>query len=393
MNNLKNRSSLATEKKRTTIWFMWLFFVTFFFYDILYASIMSYITANYDILMHRSAFNFLIYSAIFLLIPISYYLFKRNKDYRIKYILFISYTIVNMLSEYLHYSNSTEIYASGNVLEIVMILFAPIFVNLRFYLTVSLGTILKYLMIGFMLEEPIVILPLIITVVVSLVGSIILFRFIAYVKAVENSYDEQLEGIVRGIVTTLELKDKYTRGHSERVASYALILAESLDKFKQNELNAFYNVCLLHDVGKVSIPDEILLKKSKLTEQEYDIIKQHPVIGAEAIKNVEGLTNYIEVIRHHHERWDGNGYPDQLKGEQISLFARITAIADAFDAMTSSRSYRAALPLEVAKSRIIEEKGTQFDAELVDKFEEVYPQWVAFHNNYHKNRGEINENS
>lgn len=393
MNTLKNRSSLATEKKRTTIWFMWLFFVTFFFYDIMYNVVMEYIARNFEFSLHRGAFSFIVYAAVLLLIPVVYHLFKTNQEYKVKYTLFIVYTIVNIISEVLYYSVSDELYASGNVLEIVMILFAPIFVNVRFYFTVFIGTVLKYLIVGLILMEPIVILPLIVTFIVAIVGSVILHRFIAYVRAVENSYDEQLEGIVKGIVATLELKDKYTRGHSERVAGYALILAKSLNRFKEVELNAFYNVCLLHDVGKVSIPDEILLKKSKLTEQEYDIIKEHPVIGAEAIENVEGLTNYIEVIRHHHERWDGKGYPDKLKGEQISLFARITAIADAFDAMTSSRSYRTALPLEVAKSRIIDEKGTQFDAKLVDKFEEVYPQWIAFHNNYHKNGGEYNENS
>jgi putative nucleotidyltransferase with HDIG domain len=393
MFNSNNVHTIEIEKRKATIWFVWLFFITFFFYEIVYFNVVNYLTNNYNFSMRRSTFSFFLYAVIFLLVPVIYYSFKVNKYQKIKYILFYVYTIGNIISEFLYYTGNNEPYASGNILEIVMILFAPIFVNVRFFYTVSLGTLLKYIIVGLLLLEPIVVLPMILVLVVSVVGSIILYRFLAYVKAVGNSYDKQLEGIVKGIVTTLELKDNYTRGHSERVAEYALILAKSLNIFNEADLKVFYNVCLLHDVGKVSIPDEILLKKDRLTDDEFNIIKKHPTIGADVIQDVEGVTDYIEVIRHHHERWDGNGYPDNLKGEQISLFARITSIADAFDAMTSSRSYREALSLEVARKRIIEGSGTQFDPILVKQFEKVYPLWVDFNNNYKLKRGENNENS
>lgn len=128
------------------------------------------------------------------------------------------------------------------------------------------------------------------------------------------------------------------------------------------------------------------MKPGKLTEEEYEIIKLHPVVGAEAVKDVDGIKDYIDVIRFHHERWDGKGYPDQLTGEEIPLLPRVAAIADAFDAMTSSRSYRKALSVEEAYTRIIKSKGSQFDPMLVEKFMKVFPAWVEFHDNYPWNK-------
>lgn len=134
---------------------------------------------------------------------------------------------------------------------------------------------------------------------------------------------------------------------------------------------------MLHDVGKVHIRDDILMKPSNLTNEEYEIIKKHPIVGAEAVKNIEGLQESIDVIRYHHERWDGKGYPDRLKGEEIPLLARIASIADAFDAMTTDRSYRPALSLDMAYQRILQGKGSQFDPGLIDIFVEVYPSWAS----------------
>jgi len=210
----------------------------------------------------------------------------------------------------------------------------------------------------------------------------LLVRFQGYVRAISTSYDNQLQGIVKGVIATLELKDPYTRGHSERVASYALLLAKEFGEFSKEEQKSFYYACLLHDIGKVHIPDQILMKPGKLTKEEFEIIKSHPGVGAEAVKNVEGIKDCICVIRSHHERWDGNGYPEQLKGEEIPLLARVTSVADAFDAMTSSRSYRAAMPVEEAFQRIIEGKGSQFDPMLVEEFKKVFPGWVEFHKRY-----------
>ena len=140
----------------------------------------------------------------------------------------------------------------------------------------------------------------------------------------------------------------------------------------------------MHDIGKVNIPDTILTKSGKLTDEEYEIVKTHPVVGAKAIEDVEGIADNIAVVYHHHERWDGKGYPDGLVGEETPLVARITAIADAFDAMTSTRSYRPALPFEEAYKRILDGKGSQFDPELVEVFKQVYPDWITISKQYNK---------
>ncbi|OLO40681.1 hypothetical protein BTR23_04170 [Alkalihalophilus pseudofirmus] len=267
-------------------------------------------------------------------------------------------------------------------MEIFFVLFSPIFVNKNFFLLVSFGMLLKFAIVGLVLQDPAVLLPILIVGILTSIAYILLNRFLSYVLAVKNSYDKQLEGIVKGIIATLELKDPYTRGHSERVADYGVTLAKELGKFKNDELKTFYHVCLLHDIGKIQIPDTILTKPSRLTEEEYEIIKTHPAVGAEAIKHVEGIASHIDIVRYHHERWDGKGYPEQLKGENIPLLSRVTAIADAFDAMTSSRSYRSALSVEEAYQRIMDGKGTQFDPNLVELFKKVYPGWCDYHKNY-----------
>jgi putative nucleotidyltransferase with HDIG domain len=238
---------------------------------------------------------------------------------------------------------------------------------------------MKYLLVLLIIQAPFALFGILMVAILSVFSFILLTRFQSYVKAVKTSYDHQLIGIVKGVIATLELKDPYTRGHSERVASYAMELAKACGKFSDEELKAFNYACLLHDIGKINIPDQILMKPTSLTKDEYEIIKSHPTVGAKAVSEVVGLSNSIDVILSHHERWDGKGYPDQLKGEGIPYLARISAIADAFDAMTSSRSYRAALTVDEAYKRIIQEKGTQFDPNLVEVFIDIYPSWKIIH--------------
>ena len=132
-------------------------------------------------------------------------------------------------------------------------------------------------------------MPIILVIILSVMSFFLLVRFQGYVRAISNSYDNQLEGIVKGVIATLELKDPYTRGHSERVAKYALILANEIGKLSNDEQKSFYYACLLHDIGKVNIPDQILMKPGRLTSEEFEIIKTHPVVGAEAVKNVDGI--------------------------------------------------------------------------------------------------------
>ncbi|MEK4081071.1 HD-GYP domain-containing protein [Solibacillus sp. FSL K6-1126] len=379
------KTSLLQEEKRSTILFLWLFYVVFSVYEIIYLNLFP-LLPWYDDSANDVWHNFMFvkYGIMVAIIPVSIYLIKKEKTGFVKYILFSGYFFTNLFSDILFYKDNTPAYTSGNLVELVIILFSPIFVSKRFTYYISFGLLLKYILVGIFIKAPLVLFPISILIVLTFISFLILLRFLNYIKALKYSYDEQLEGIVKGVIATLELKDPYTRGHSERVAAYAMNMAEATGKFKPSELNNFYYACLLHDIGKVNIPDSILTKSGSLTDEEYDIIKTHPVVGAEAIRDVDGIADNIDVIYHHHERWDGKGYPDGLAGDDIPFLARITAVADAFDAMTSSRSYRPALQFEVAHQRILDGQGNQFDPQLIELFKQLYPQWIQISKMYHK---------
>ena len=173
--------------------------------------------------------------------------------------------------------------------------------------------------------------------------------------------------LMQTLSTTIEAKDKYTRGHSHRVAEYAAQIAAELD-WSPEEVRQLKQTAYLHDIGKIGIPDQILNKPSRLTDAEYNLIKQHTVIGAEILKNISFIPHLTEVARSHHERYDGNGYPDGLKGLDIPIYARIVAIADSFDAMNSRRIYHNPLPPEVIRNEIFQNRGKQFDPKITDVF-------------------------
>lgn len=175
----------------------------------------------------------------------------------------------------------------------------------------------------------------------------------------EKSYMDSIE-ILRH---TVEAKDPYTRGHSDRVSEYAVLLGKKL-KLPNEDIEKLKIVGLFHDIGKIGIPDSILLKESKLTDEEYLKIKEHPVIGYNILENADMFKNILDIIKYHHERFDGNGYPEKLAGTNIPYLARITSIVDSFDAMTSRRSYRDSLPMDVVKSEILQNLGSQFDPEI-----------------------------
>ena len=178
---------------------------------------------------------------------------------------------------------------------------------------------------------------------------------------------ELLIGALRALVTTLELRDPHTSGHAERVSGYSMAICEALgvdsDQRQEIELS-----CLLHDVGKIAVPDSILKKRGELGPSEVAVIEQHAAQGASILARIKGTEGLVLGVRHHHERYDGTGYPDGIAGEEICLAARMLAVADAFDAMHSERPYRDALPLPVALQRLEEGAGTQFDPALVQVF-------------------------
>ncbi|WP_346208314.1 HD-GYP domain-containing protein [Caldifermentibacillus hisashii] len=386
--------SLLYEERRATIWFLYIFYVLYFSYDLVYYKlVLNYPWFNQE---PFNVLNYILYIVLIILLPISIILIRNNKHGYIKYIYFFTYTIIGGIIDIIYYNWNNFPYTSGNIVEIVFIIFSPIFINKKYFYIVFTGTIAKLLITGIILRDSIVSVPSIIVFILGIISFIILHRFLSYVEAVKTGYNQQLDGIVKGIITTLELKDPYTRGHSERVAEYAQILAKESNQFNNDELKSFYYACLLHDIGKVNIPDTILTKPGKLTKEEFEIIKTHPIVGAKAVEDVEEIADFMDVILHHHERWDGKGYPIGLKGDTISFAARITAIADAFDAMTSSRSYRSALPLQEAYNRVLEGKGTQFDPQLVELFIKVYPSWIKVYDSYNYENnitgGVINEN-
>jgi putative two-component system response regulator len=167
------------------------------------------------------------------------------------------------------------------------------------------------------------------------------------------------------LANTIDAKDEYTRGHSVRVANYSREIARRMGMGKQ-EMAMVYYTGLLHDIGKIGIPDAIINKPDKLTQEEYAIIKNHPVIGAEILKDMTEIPNASIGAHWHHERYDGRGYPDGLKGEEIPEPARIIGVADAYDTMSSKRKYRDVLPQKMIRVEIERGKGTQFDPQITD---------------------------
>lgn len=172
---------------------------------------------------------------------------------------------------------------------------------------------------------------------------------------------------VNALTNSLEVKDPYTKGHASRVQKYALMLAQELELPNQ-KIENIKTAAILHDIGKIGIKDDILNKPGKLDDYEFGEIKKHPTIGANILQDVHFLNNVTKIVRHHHERHDGNGYPDGLKGNEIPSEAAILSIADVYDAMTSDRPYRKALSIDVALKELIKCSGTQFHPEFTKTF-------------------------
>ena len=182
----------------------------------------------------------------------------------------------------------------------------------------------------------------------------------------EKAYLEMVETLRFAV----EAKDTYTRGHSDRVSSYSVLIGEKLG-LSDKDIRILRIGGLFHDIGKIGVPDAILLKDSKLSDDEYSQIKNHPTIGEHILSNATIFKDMIPIVKHHHERFDGRGYPCRLAGTDIPYFARIAAVADTFDAMTSKRSYRDPLPLQVVIDEIKKCSGTQFDPDIAKVFVEI----------------------
>ncbi len=179
--------------------------------------------------------------------------------------------------------------------------------------------------------------------------------------------EELFLNTVTSLAHSLEARDKYTSGHSERVADYSAFIARNLD-FSPREEKDIHLAGLLHDIGKIGIREVILNKKAKLSDQEYDHIKSHPVVAVRILEPITQLRRVLPAIKFHHERFDGKGYPDGLKGKEIPLGARILAVSDTFDAMTSERPYRSPYPVKETLRKMKQQSGHQFDPEILEVF-------------------------
>jgi diguanylate cyclase (GGDEF)-like protein/putative nucleotidyltransferase with HDIG domain len=173
--------------------------------------------------------------------------------------------------------------------------------------------------------------------------------------------------VLQGLVLAVDAKDRYTKRHSDDVARYASFLAERLG-LPAETIRSLRMAALLHDIGKIGVPDRILRKPGRLSEDEYTVLKQHVLLGDSIVRDLPDVEAIRGAIRHHHERWDGDGYLDRLAGEEIPLLARIIAVGDAFSAMTTDRPYRKALGVREALFRLEDAAGTQLDERLVDAF-------------------------
>jgi putative nucleotidyltransferase with HDIG domain len=186
----------------------------------------------------------------------------------------------------------------------------------------------------------------------------------ASVADAEAQTEAAYTGAIRALATALDARDPYTAGHSERVSVLSVAIGRALG-LSAEDIEVLRLGALLHDIGKIGVPDEVLRKPGALTDAEYEAIKQHPVLGARILRPVPFLARHLPIVELHHERPDGRGYPLGLRGDDIPLAARIVHVADAYDAMTSARAYRGALPGSVAMRELWRCAGTQFHAEIV----------------------------
>lgn len=202
------------------------------------------------------------------------------------------------------------------------------------------------------------------------------------IKEHDQKNEDLLNNIFRMLAATLDARDPYTAGHSIRVAEYAGLIGEQAG-LAPAQLDQLRKSALVHDIGKIGIKDAILLKTGKLTDHEFNQIKQHPAIGAgifEQYNMTNELLSLVPGIKYHHERFDGKGYPEGLSGEDIPLFGRIIAVADAYDAMTSDRTYRNSMSPQEAISILRDGKGTQWDPEFAQLFIDLQEKELERHN-------------
>ncbi len=220
---------------------------------------------------------------------------------------------------------------------------------------------------SYIAEAPMGFLMAIVYTEVGIVGILLFFLPLLLARRSFELYTKMRKvylDTIRALAAAIDAKDPYTKGHSERVSEMSVVLAQELN-LSDNDIENIEYTALLHDIGKIGIDDSILGKKGSLTDQEFDKIKEHTIMGANIIQPVDFLKNSYRAIYHHHERYNGKGYPDGIKSEDIPILARIIAVADAYDAMSSDRPYRKKLSKDKILKELKDQSGKQFDPEIV----------------------------
>ena len=248
----------------------------------------------------------------------------------------------------------------GNIFLILMVVFYR-----KLGLIVSVALILlqfPMMIMGIVARHSLSTIPGVFTNILTIITLLVIYNHQKRLDTESRRMQLLFEQTATALVNAIDAKDKYTHGHSSRVADYSRKLAEMNYK-SEEECDEIYYAALLHDVGKIGIPVKIINKKGRLTDEEYEVIKQHPLLGSQILENISEHP-YLSVGAHyHHERYDGKGYPEGLKGTEIPELARIISVADAYDAMTSKRSYRDPIPQQKVREEIVKGTGSQFDPE------------------------------
>ena len=263
-----------------------------------------------------------------------------------------------------------------SLLMVILIVWVVYYRKFGFYAAITIIGI-RFIRLGIHLfHHNLMILPGIFMSLVTLMAVVLIYQANESLIKTERKHRKELEDFTKSIISAftncIDGKDAYTNGHSYRVALYTTMLANKMGVTDQKTLDKYYNIGLLHDIGKISIPDAILTKPGKLTPEEFNTIRSHAQEGYKILKDVKIQEDIAAGAHYHHERYDGTGYPDGLMGKDIPLVARIIAVADAFDAMSSTRSYRKKLPLDYIAQEIEQYAGTQFDPEVANAFLSLY---------------------
>jgi len=300
-------------------------------------------------------------------------------------------TVVTLVLPLYYVSEQTYVYTYGPCSKVCYVVGALMGIMIPLYLFFNRKTvpmsqkipIYTYILIGVICTaienaEP----RLLLTTfgVVIDIGLILFTLKNPYVRELEdknNSINEMYNKIIKALVNSVDAKDRYTRGHSQRVAEYSVKIAKKMGK-NEAEQQEIYTAGLLHDIGKIRVPEAIINKPGKLTDEEYSKIKVHPVSGSHILSHIFNDSDIIFGAKYHHERYDGKGYPNGLSGSSIPEIARIVGIADAYDAMTSNRSYRDYLPQTVVRGEIVKGRGVQFDPDIADVMLELMDEDGAY---------------